>query len=1136
MTNNGSVSFEKVLLQEEEFIRIRRLSAQQELPSADAIPSTTPNKLGLSLSGGGIRSASFNLGVLQALAQQKLISNLDYLSTVSGGGYIGSWLMQWIKNDGSVSNVEKLIVPDREVNATAERIALDQPTVTRTNTRRKPPSDSPTKQTEQIESRLARIFASEPEPIRHLRANTNFLTPTPGVLSVDSWTLIAIYIRNLLLNSFVLLPTLIAIKLIVVLLSLVYIESKKHASHWSLILGCVFLAGMFACLFYTIDRVRKHVEKKFATDNFFTRSFFLPLVFLVIACFFFAMHHESTSNVISETLGKVLHWFRIDFERLDGQWSWTYCLVFSLLAGLLHTIPNYLSYWQLLTLELKAKRRGKLRWAPAIWIFSGFSAGFLFVFLILASFHVVQPISAHIVVWFQIGSNESSYDWNNTQLTVKLALIVPMLLTALFVAESVQLGVLGRLEYREVREKWSYFNSYCFLAAITWFSAFLHVCIIPAWIIHSGASLFTKFAPGVLWFVVSWVSLWLAKGPLTGGTKKPYLDWIVKAAPPIFLSGATVIVSTCLQLAIDLEMWNVSLTIIVMATVALVASLFVDINVFSLQELYQDRLVRTFLGASRLQKGQTGAPFRSILELRLPDPITGIDPRDDEELRRLVWPTEPERESGRDAGSMCNEIRTFGPLLLINTAINLGGEKDFEHQERMADSFTLSPLFCGCTRTGYRSTQDGYGDNITLGTSFAISGAAVSPNMGYYSSPAVTALLTFFNLRLGAWMPNPSGTMWKAAGPTNGWLHLFREMLGLTTSKSPYVYLSDGGHFDNLGAYELIRRRCKFIIASDAGADPAGACHELAMNVRKASIDFGVTIDIDLSRLVIDPVTSVSKGRVAVGEIHYPPLTLGDDEEIGYLIYIKMTMDGTEPPDLQSYKIRNSEFPHESTIDQFFSESQFESYRHLGYIVASQFFTRDQSEYPAGHLMSPPETTRTSLDVQRYLEYLIAMESMSSSAEWGKRSPEFNDRYTRLQSKLLGDLNLRKLQCEIESLTQFLDTREAVVFGLSQSQVNLDASKNQFLADFGTTRSEEEERSEKGWTIEAITLMDDVLETLQMREYQSDMCRGWMRVIRRWMLTSAFERVWPLIRGDFTLRLGRFVTELKNDSNWTVGH
>ncbi len=1119
MTIQAHVTFEQVLDHEDEFIRLRRLSVQQELPTSDTIQSRPTNKLGLALSGGGIRSASFNLGVLQALAHQKLLSNLDYLSTVSGGGYIGSWLMQWIHNDGRISNVEKLIVPEREVNATAERSALDKATTTQRHDAKK-------------------VFACEPEPIRHLRANTNFLTPTPGILSFDSWSLFAIYLRNLFLNSLVLLPTLIAIKLIVVFLALWYEQSQDDSTSLNLIYGCVYLAGMFACLYYTIDRVRtstkrvgKHVKKTVSTENVFTRSFVLHVTLLILACFFIALHAEGRNNVFSDAISSFLNRFGIQFRRVDREWSWTYCFIFAFVAGLLHTIPNYKSYWNLLT-----HQKG---WAPAIWIFSGFVAGFLLVFLSLFSFLVVDDIAKIVVNSMHVGNGPLMFVSTRMVSNVRLMLIVPMLMISLFVAESAQIGVLGRLDFREVREKWSYFNSYCFLAAIAWFSAFLHVCIIPAWIIYSSASLFSRLSPGVLWSIVSAASLWLAKGPLTGGTKKPYLDLMVKAAPPIFLSGATVIVATCLNIMFDgfpvENMVGVAFAILAMAVVALVASLFVDINVFSLQELYQDRLVRTFLGASRLQKGQTGAPFHSISQLlRSPDPITGIDPGDDIELWRLASLMEPQSETDSVERSKCDAERTESPLLLINTAINLGGEKDFEHQERLADSFTLSPLFCGCPRTGYRSTIEGYGDNITLGTSFAISGAAVSPNMGYYSSPAVTALLTFFNLRLGAWMPNPSGKKWKAAGPTNGWLHMFREMLGQTSSKSSYVYLSDGGHFDNLGVYELIRRKCKFIISSDAGADPAGACHELAMNVRKASIDFGVTIDIDLSHLVIDPVTGLSKGRVAVGKIHYPPLTVEDDGEVGYLIYVKMTMVGTEPPDLQSYKVRHNEFPHQSTIDQFFSESQFESYRNLGYIAAIDFFTRDQSEYPPGHPMCPPEITRSSVSVQRYFENLMAIESMTSTVEWNRKSPEFNDRYSKLQSQLLCSLNLQKLQSEIECLTQLFDSRESQMFRVDQNQAVLDRHSIQVQLAFDASRTDQEKLAEKAWTINAITLLDEVLDSLKLSEYRSELSRGWMRVIRRWMLTSAFNRVWPSVCGDFSPKLDRFVEELRSDSVWTV--
>jgi hypothetical protein len=52
--------------------------------------------LGLALSGGGIRSATINLGILQGLARRGLLPRFDYLSTVSGGGYIGSCIDSWI--------------------------------------------------------------------------------------------------------------------------------------------------------------------------------------------------------------------------------------------------------------------------------------------------------------------------------------------------------------------------------------------------------------------------------------------------------------------------------------------------------------------------------------------------------------------------------------------------------------------------------------------------------------------------------------------------------------------------------------------------------------------------------------------------------------------------------------------------------------------------------------------------------------------------------------------------------------------------------------------------------------------------------------------------------------------------------
>src|SRR5260370_40859929 len=131
----------------------------------------------------------------------------------------------------------------------------------------------------------------------------------------------------------------------------------------------------------------------------------------------------------------------------------------------------------------------------------------------------------------------------------------------------------------------------------------------------------------------------------------------------------------------------------------------------------------------------------------------------------------------------------------------------------------------------------------------SIPGAGVSRNMGYHPSAAVTALLTLFNARLGAWLGNPRRSCWQAKGPRSSFEHLFRELFGRTDDRYEYVYLSDGGHFENLGVYELVRRRCRFIILCDGGADPNFTLQDLGNLIRKVRVDFGVRIEIDVSGL-----------------------------------------------------------------------------------------------------------------------------------------------------------------------------------------------------------------------------------------------------------------------------------------------
>ncbi|HST20446.1 MAG TPA: M24 family metallopeptidase, partial [Blastocatellia bacterium] len=176
------------------------------------------------------------------------------------------------------------------------------------------------------------------------------------------------------------------------------------------------------------------------------------------------------------------------------------------------------------------------------------------------------------------------------------------------------------------------------------------------------------------------------------------------------------------------------------------------------------------------------------------------------------------------------DFRLHKPFHVVNMALNLVHGDKLAWQERKAESFTASPLHCGSYTIkdkeddhygSYRTAKEYGGKNgISLGTAVAISGAAVSPNMGYHSSAAITFLLTLFNARLGWWLGNPGKPGRKTyyrSGPFFSIRPLLAEAFGLTDDKNKYVYLSDGGHFENLAFYEMVLRRCHSIVVSDGG-------------------------------------------------------------------------------------------------------------------------------------------------------------------------------------------------------------------------------------------------------------------------------------------------------------------------------
>jgi hypothetical protein len=210
--------------------------------------------------------------------------------------------------------------------------------------------------------------------------------------------------------------------------------------------------------------------------------------------------------------------------------------------------------------------------------------------------------------------------------------------------------------------------------------------------------------------------------------------------------------------------------------------------------------------------------------------------------------------------------------------------------------------------------------------------------MGYNSAPATAFLMTLFNVRLGAWLANPAAENLKdqvKAGPTSALKPLLTEALGLTDSKSSNVYLSDGGHFDNLGIYEMIRRRCRYILVVDADADENFAFEDLARSVRYAAIDLDAKIEFAAIEMKTAHDAEAESPTFAVGKITYAE----SPADASWLIYLKPTyFYENAPVDVRSYGTVNSKFPHESTLDQWFGESQFECYRRLGEYLMGKLY------------------------------------------------------------------------------------------------------------------------------------------------------------------------------------------------------
>ncbi len=1095
----------------------------------------------LCLSGGGIRSGTFALGLLQGLARHNLLTQFDYLSTVSGGGYIGGWLTAWIHRHPG---------PDRGL-----------PGVTADLTNARPESK----------------IDPDPPAMRHLREYSNFLTPQAGLMSADTWTFLAIYVRNLLLNWSVLIPLLVALLLIprFTVAAVLARHDWYLPRYLTLLLGFGFASWAIAYVAFSRPGLRTRlIEANPAWKERMGQRGFLRycLVPLVLAGTTLTSYWAWTPNqkrwwqfllfgLAASFTG--LLWSSFVLRSWRGKRVMAPLRRFYVLPLVVVAVFTLIAYWvwrpttrwwHFLLVLVAAIFLGWLRSVVKLgtWRESGVIAAVLL--LIAGGIGGLLARAATVLTSTDFVAKSVDESWA-TELYASFA--VPLFLLMFMLALTVFAGIsshfLGKIS-EEDREWWARFSAWALISAIGWVVFSTLVIFGPLALMASpkllGAvggfsglialvmgrsaktpataeqvaqggwktKLTSQLLPllAVLFIAVFVAGLSLLTSKLTipisdagreflaaaapafrrVGVTPPNVIWLEALNAPIKPKSGTnersvipiEISSTKIgellpsiavggQFAQDQHSiehmravhyppwWLFLILIVLFLAVGLLMARVINLNLFSLHNSYRSRLIRGFLAASRDKLRRKPNPFTgfdpadnvSMHELRpallhevdfedrdfanfvnqfkdagdsltkkatatepKPEPETAseflytqlsekvraqIDERDRdsqvsqglrvdlvEDLNRIL---EDEIKLGQQPGfhlpEQSNDSAPAPPQLdrleyhiyqnrraleqtypqfitpsnypphrllhVVNTTLNLVGGDNLAWQQRMAESFTVSPLHCGSYRVGYRRSKDyGGDDGISLGTAMAISGAAASSNMGYYTtSPVLSLVLTLFNVRLGWWLGNPgpagshsyrglktdeqpgaaSKKIYRRMSPTLSVLPVLYEALGLTDDRSEYIYLTDGGHFENLALYEMVLRRCNLIVVSDGAADSQYRFNDLANAVRKIRIDLGIPIEFPDVPIFGQAPTKEGVGGSywAVGLIRYSQIDRqrdGTKAKDGVLIYVKPAVYGDEPEDVVHYKSTHPTFPNETTADQFFDEPQFESYRALG--------------------------------------------------------------------------------------------------------------------------------------------------------------------------------------------------------------
>ncbi|HWW96595.1 MAG TPA: patatin-like phospholipase family protein [Edaphobacter sp.] len=931
------------------------------------------NLKGICFSGGGIRSATFNLGVLQGLAALDKLDSFDYLSTVSGGGYIHQFLASWISHD-NLDKVQRLLQP------------------------------LPSKHAERT---------LWPEPLRWLRRYSNYLTPQVGLFTADTWVAFAIWLRNTFLNQIVLIASILFVLVI----------PHWRINHAGATASELILHGGDAAIFVFIC---------FAISSFFIWSQIGPvptpqngtqngkkqgrglkqggvlglvLLPLVIASF-----------VVSPYLFRSAFWRGDTLKATDNTDKAVPCPVqfLKLPPGHSPAAPSSIEYVRQLhalalscvpvpppagkpsataaetnpegTWILRTNGVDDLRqwwsaysfhwWSPlerfneepsTSWVFVALLSG-IGMLILAAGRALPRDWRAYILFLAIPGAMGAGYVFvglsrifvfaSSFFLPVdeitrfNIAFLPTVALAIIFVSLEIGGGLVGNLVDESVREWFARLRAWSFLFGIAWF-AIVGASLLGPRIAHDLFNMAYLGKPLVLgWMGTTLISVLAGKSSFTSGTSADKssplsrsLNALALIGPPIFIVGLTLILSFVVEkalTALETSLGQQSIPhpeffmlLLILAATAAIFGWRIDINEFSLHAFYRDRLARCYAGASnpdRRSNHFTGfsAADKSIRLIDLLPAAFSKAPAD-------LLPYD---------GAKNPKLPTYqGPFPIFCTTLNLSFGEDLAYQERKGTSFAFTPLYCGydvgwTDADGKRVQFNGYTPTLNyayydggprMATAVAASGAAISPNWGYHSSPTMAFLLTIFNVRLGLWIRNPRRKTFllprlngNPSSPAFGLFYLLAELFGMVNDAAAFVYLTDGGHFENMGLYELVRRHCLTIVICDAEQDGGLNFEGIGMAIRKCRIDCGAEINLDLSKLELIGEPPVSPCHSIMGTIRYP------SGATGRILYIKTAYTEGLPADLINFHKKNHAFPNDTTMNQWFTESQFESYRRLG--------------------------------------------------------------------------------------------------------------------------------------------------------------------------------------------------------------